>query len=415
MPKGSATSAAVLEIYTEVGMKKFFANVWTKRAISLISGCYAFVVCYICYCSIFYNIEISSRFSLCMLVTGVSIFSLVVMLYTRKQFLTKLASVIILPAMLPVVLLFFGEWEFIIPIIATGIIILLLSGAGEGFKTAFGTIFLLLYIFGALGYFLFSSFFVTTSKSYDVTSGVSPSQIYRYRVINTEDSSEGSTAVAVEPNNADIHYPFVTLSLKNIERIVYLERPISETADVQWMTQTRGEITQYLNSISDTISVHLSEEKLKKLGYTYESKLALTGLSIEQKKFLGRESSDMETIYLDTLTNEQLAYFELARSSDGRYYIPNPPAKLFTDSKLDTGKTAYLSDITPAWREEYNVEKNDSVYLNTLTDAQLAALGVPESGDVMMFNGKVCFRYYVAFLEEYFDVDDRSLSISLLS
>ena len=53
--------------------------------------------------------------------------------------------------------------------------------------------------------------------------------------------------------------------------------------------------------------------------------------------------------------------------------------------------------------------------LNTLTDEQLAMLGVPESGDVMTFNGKICFRYYVAVLENYFDVDDRSLSISLLN
>ena len=42
-------------------------------------------------------------------------------------------------------------------------------------------------------------------------------------------------------------------------------------------------------------------------------------------------------------------------------------------------------------------------------------LGVPESGDVMIFNGKICFRYYIADLENYFDVDDRSISISLLS
>jgi hypothetical protein len=42
-------------------------------------------------------------------------------------------------------------------------------------------------------------------------------------------------------------------------------------------------------------------------------------------------------------------------------------------------------------------------------------LGVPESGDVMMYDGKICFRYYVAILEDYFDVDDRSLSVSLLS
>lgn len=396
-------------------MKSFFANIWTKRAASLISAFYAFAACYICYCSIFYNIEISSRLSLCMLVTGVSLLSLVIMLYSRKQILTRISSMIILPAMLPVVLLYFGEWSLIIPIVVTGIIILLLSGAGEGWKTAFGTIFLLMYIFGALGYFLFTSFFVSSAKTQTVASGVSPSQLYRYSVVNTEDSSNGSTAVYVEPNNADVHYPFVTFSLKNMERVVWLERPITDNIDVQWTTQTRPEITAYLNTISDTISVHLSESQLKKLGYTYDSKLVLCDLEAEQKVAIGKSISDIDTIYLDQLTDDQLAYFGVGKDGGGRYYVLEPSAELLDDIGKKIGETVYFSELDSGWQAEFNVEKSDSVFLNTLTDEDLAMLGVPESGDVMTFNGKVCFRYYVAILENYFDVDDRSLSISLLS
>ena len=57
---------------------------------------------------------------------------------------------------------------------------------------------------------------------------------------------------------------------------------------------------------------------------------------------------------------------------------------------------------------------DDSIYLNTLTDEQLNKLGVPETGDVMMFNGEICFRYYVAEIEEYFDVESRHFSLDLL-
>ena len=53
--------------------------------------------------------------------------------------------------------------------------------------------------------------------------------------------------------------------------------------------------------------------------------------------------------------------------------------------------------------------------LKDLSDAQLAQLGVSESGDVLTFNGKVCFRYYVAELEDYYDTESRSLSIDLLN
>lgn len=396
-------------------MSKFFANIWVKRVASLVSGLYAFAACYLCYFSIFFDIQVSSRASLCLLVTGVSIFALVFMLYSRKQIITRIASWIILPAMLPVVLLYFGEWGLIIPVVATGIIILLLSGAGEGAKTAFGTIFLLLYIFGALGYFLFTSFFVTASKTQTVAEGESPSGKYRYTVINTEDSSNGSTAVYVEPNDADVYYPFVTFSLKNIERIVSLDRPVQEQADVQWVTQTRQEITAHLNTLSDSISIHLKESQLEQLGYTYDNKLALTGISGEQRVAIGKSASDTSTIYLDTLTAEQLAVFDIGKDASGRYYVLNPIPELLEQTGRSASETFYFSELSSAWQEEYYVTKDDSVPLNSLTDEQLAMLGVPESGDVMLFNGNVCFRYYVAVLEDYFDVDDRSLSISLLS
>ena len=144
-------------------MKNLFANVWTKRVIAILSVIYTFFVCKLCYYSIFYDIHIHQRASLCLAVSGVSLVALVIMLYTRHQILTRISSFIILPAMLPVVLLYFGEWGLIIPIIIVGIVILLLSGAGEGVKTALATIILLMYIFGALGYFLFTSFFVSTA------------------------------------------------------------------------------------------------------------------------------------------------------------------------------------------------------------------------------------------------------------
>lgn len=396
-------------------MSKFLSNIWTKRIASIISGVYAFFVCYLCYFAIFFDIHVSSKSSLCLLVTGVSIFALVFMLYTRKQIITRIASFIILPAMLPVILLYFGEWELIIPIIATGIIILILSGAGEGTKTALGTISLLLYIFGALGYFLFTSFFVTTAKTQTIEKGVSLSGKYRYTVINTEDSSNGSTAVYVEPNDADIKFPFVTFTLKNVEKIVNLDRPVQEKIKVQWITQTRQEITAALNGISDSIKVHLKESQLKQLGYTYDNKLALTGLSGRQKCSIGKSASYVDTIYLDTLTTEQLALFDIGKSNDGRYYVLNPPAELLTSLKAKNGDIIYFSELSSAWQAEFNVMKDDTVYLNTLTDEQLALLGVPETGDVMLFNDTVCFRYYIAILEEYFDVNDRSLSISLLS
>lgn len=403
-------------------MRKFFANVWTKRVFALVSVAYAVGACILCYFSLFYDIHIERQASQCLILVGISMLALVVMLYTRNQILTRISSFIILPAMLPVVLLYFGEWGLIVPIITTGVIILLLSGAGEGAKTAMGTIILLFYIFGALGYFLFTSFFLTDSKNETVDSGISPSGKYRYRVVNTIDNNDeksengpsGSTAVYVEPNDADKKYLFTTFTLKNVDRIVERTRPISEEVKVEWKTQTRAEITEQLNSMSEHIVLHLSEAELEKLGYTAVDHYTLFGISTEQKKALGKKASDFNDIPLSEVPDDKLSVFNLAKDEQGNYYVLSPTPE-FLAAIGSTGQSRiYLRDLSETHLRAFHIIVDDAIYLNTLTDQQLALLGVPESGDVMYFNGKVCFRYYIAILEEYFDTKSRHFSLDLL-
>ncbi len=436
-------------------MSKFFANVWTKRVVAVLSIVYMLFVCRLCYFSIFYDMHINDRVSTCLAVSGVSLAALIVMLYTRHQILTRIASFVILPAMLPVVLLYFGEWGLIIPIIAAGIIILLLSGAGEGIKTALATIILLMYIFGALGYFLFSTFFVASVKEQVVDTGVSPSGTYRYRVVNTEDTSNGSTAVYVEPNYADVKNTFATFTLKNQEHIVYMNRPVQSKVDISWTTQNRQEITDKLNSISDEIEVTVTDAELKRLGYTYDNKLMLSNLSASRKFALGLTASDVDPVPLDSLNAEQLDFFGIGKEADGRYYILDPDPLVVEKNGTDPGERIYFSEIKPKALKIYNrlnvdpptgityfnVTKSHTVMLNTLTDAQLADLGVSESGDVMLLSSskmvvaeedknkedavpteevvtaqdKIVFRYYVAELEDYFDVNSRRLTLDLLN
>lgn len=379
---------------------------------SLFSGLYAFGACFLCYCSLFYNIEISSRKSMCIILSVLSALFLVIMLYTRKQIITRISSFVILPAMLPVVLFYFGEWHLIIPFVAVGMIIFLFSGAGEGVKTTLGTIILLLYIFGSLGYFLVTSFFVTASKKETIESGVSPSGLYRYSVVNTQDSSNGSTAVYVEPNNADISIPrlYITFRINNFDRVVYLERPLTKDIKVEWKEQTRQEITKQLNAISDHIVLHLTEEQLSVLGYTYEEKLMMTELEFEDCQFLGIKQNTTKEVYLDDLNDEQLAYFNLAKD-EGGYYTTSEDEKFLKKAGAESGEKIYLKNLKKSLLDDLYVEKDDSVILSDLTDEQLGQLGVPEKGDVMTFNGQICFRYYVAILEDYFDVENKKIQL----
>lgn len=409
-------------------MNNFLGNIWTKRVVAVLSLLYALAVCRLCYFSIFYEIHVRDRVSLCLTVTVVSIIALVAMLYTRKQVITRIASFIILPAMLPVVLLYFGEWGMIIPIIITGVTILLLSGAGEGGKTAVGTIVLLMYIFGALGYFVFTSFFVSSAKETLVEKGTSPSGRYRYTVINTEDTSNGSTAVYVEPNYADEDFPFVNFTLKSMDRVVYRVRPIAEEIDIEWTTQSRQDVTQQIEAISDNIEITLTDDELKQLGYTYDNKLTLSDVDIDMKLQIGLDGSNVDPILLDSLNDEQLAVFGIGRDPNERYYILSPSAEVIDSAGAGSGKKIYFSEIDSDTIEKFQgeyldeyydykfkVTKDRTVLLNTLTDEQLKSFGVSDQSDVMTFNGKVCFRSYVAEIEDYYDVDSRHLSIDLLT
>lgn len=413
--------------YSEVKMKAFFSNIWTKRFVSIIAAFYTVGVFFLCYFSIFYDIHIHSRASVCLIVSGISAIALVLMLYTRKQILTRICSFLILLAMLPVVLLYFDEKALLIPIVVTGIVILLLSGAGEGTKTLIGTIILLLYIFGALGYFLFTTFFVTTAKTEIIEKGVSPSGRYRYSVINTEDKSGGSTAIYFEPNYADKEFPMVTFTLKNMEHICYLERPISEKIELEWKTMDRQTITDELNALSGNIMATLSDSELEKFGYSADSRLEVAEVDVYILLEIGLTASDVEPLRLDDLDDTQLARFDIGRDASGKYYALDPSPELLERTGSSGGKV-YLSDLDAKGCDIFNsdhvnswgvpnfkLQRNNEIPLSSLSDEQLAELGISESGDVLTYNGKVCFRYYVAELEDYFEVDKRSFSIDLLS
>ena len=397
-------------------MKSILSNIWAKRALALVSGLYAAGVCRLAYLSIFYDIHIKSRSALCITLVAVSLIALLCMLGSRKQVLTRISSFVILFAMLPVALLYFGEWALIVPIIATGIIIFLLSGAGEGAKTAMGTIILLMYVFGSIGFFMFKAFFVSSANETLVADGTSPSGQFRYEVVNTEDSSNGSTAVYIEPNYADVQYPFTRFSLKNIKRVVFQDRPIVEKCEVEWETQSRQDITKRLDHLSDTIEVELTEEELKQLGYTYDSKLMLdlTDMPSDKKFAIGKTAHDVDPILLDDLTENQLSVFGIAKTPNGRYYVAEPDQELIDDLKDYTDGPVYFDYMDSKQRKQFYVSKNRSVLLNELTDVQLNDLGIADEGDVMKFNGKTVFRYYVAELDDYFDTESRKLSFDLI-
>ncbi len=310
---------------------------WGRRFLSLIGVGYLVLVGWFSYLSIFYSISVSQKCLFCVTLCVISFGVLVAMYFCRYQVLTRLVGFLLLPAMLPFVLLYFGEWELILPVFITALLAFFFSGAGGRAKTILGVIYLLVYVLGSLVFFMLIAFFSSSTEQMILESGVSPSGLYRYEVLCADDSSGGDIEIHVAPSDRDIELPMVTFGANGFDRTVYMERPIPDgianfdpdSADtsetlVTWKTEKRSDITQELLSISSEIQIELSAE---------------------QRQLLG------------------------------------------------------ISDIV------------ETVYLRTLTEDQLELLGVPEENDVLIFDDKVCFRTYTAVLEDYFNDDNRSISL----
>lgn len=237
--------------------------------------------------SALYTVSVPNRPILAITLSLIGILVISSMLYSRKHFLTKFSCMLLLPCLLPTVLLNFHEWALIIPLAATCLLMFFFSGVAETPKTIFGTVYLLLYVLGSLGYFLAVSLLSTASTSTLIESRVSDSGSYRYSLINTEDSSGGSTKVTISPNDMDINFSVISFLAEDYERTVYIERPIQNEISLEWKTVSRQEVTSELKEISDRVTVALSKETKVSLGYSEDADVYIRDLSDKKLKELG--------------------------------------------------------------------------------------------------------------------------------
>ncbi len=364
-------------------MGAFFANKWTKRAVSLLSPLYCVLILGLSYLSIFYDMTVRNPVSVCLMISAVSLIALVVMLYSRKQVLTILSSLVMLPALLPAILLYFGQWEVLIPPLVVALVIFFFSGLGETAKTVFGTISLLLYLLGSLVYFLITTLFAPSTVSTTIETGVSPSGAYRYEVINTVDSSDGSTVVNIESNLLDKDWDLVLFQIKGLTRPVVQLRPLQQTSNIVWQTESRADITAQITSISKDVEVTLSEAQMDLLGLPAYEVTYGDGSSVTMSP-----AQYHETIV--TLTAEEMALLNTSQESYNLDELSNNALKKLGIT-IDDLRTMKLAEMT---------------------EADFDTLGIPEEGDVMYYNGKVVFRYYIAILEEYFALSNQEIGFT---
>ena len=364
-------------------MNQFLANPWTKRVVSLLSVVYCALVVMLSYYSIFYDLLLRDSRQTCIFASLISVIALIIMLYTRETFLTKLSSVVILAAMLCPILFYFGQWWILVPPFVVGVIIFLFSGMGETGKTIWGTIILLLYLIGSLIYFVTTSLFAPSTVTTVVQTGNSPSGAYRYTVTQTMDSSNGSTKVSVESNELNEEYfGLLEFRVTGLSRDVMIERPLNENVDIRWETASREDITKELSKISKDITVTLSDQQMNRLGRDAYQVNYPDGTSVSL-------SPEEYHALMYPLTAEDK---EVLKLEEDEMHVDVMGERSFRQTGV-------------------SVDDLRTVKLLELTESDLDKLGIPTQGDVMYYNDKIVFRYYIAELEEYFDISKQEIGL----
>ncbi|MBZ4670029.1 MAG: hypothetical protein PWQ76_638 [Clostridiales bacterium] len=221
-----------------------FDNIWIKRIVSFLCCTFSFFLAWLGYMSVFYKAVYVNKPAFVFIYLAINFFFLGIMLFSRKQPFTSLLTMLNMILIIPIVLMNFGDWFFIVPPALAVLITFFACGASESLKTVLGTVYLLIYIVSGLGFFIFTNLFMTsTSNTYTlIEKGFSPSGIYRYYIYDVADNSGGRTEVYVEPNDKDKDFGFVKFQVNGYAQRKYNVRN-HEKPTVEW----RDGETLYIN------------------------------------------------------------------------------------------------------------------------------------------------------------------------
>ncbi len=230
-------------------MREWFSNEWVKRCVSVFTASYAAVIAMLTFASFYYDIVFvdGKQTSFLVIYAASALVFLLLMLYTRDIFMTKLISVLLLPIVF--FLLIFniknGNWILIIPPFIVAITMFFASGTHETAKVVLGTIYLLLYVLGIVVYvvcnMLFGNSTVETPLNMDLDpkstvytyykddlkhlseivsddNAISPDGRYRFYLADVKDNKGGSVYIYVVPSGQDIKLKFFSLNTKGIKK-----------------------------------------------------------------------------------------------------------------------------------------------------------------------------------------------------
>lgn len=356
--------------------------------LSFVSLLYLKGVIKLAFYSMFYRLDIpeENRVKYCFLVSLTCLFFGAVMLFTRRQIVTRVSIMACMPFYLPIIVFNYKHLELLIPLGILVVVTYLASGTKEGPKTILGALFLMMYVLGFFVFIMVQNILQPASEETVIERGVTPGGSYRYSIVQVLDQGDGNTYVAVEPNDADIEYDHSKWYSKGFRQEVYRERPLKKGFKAEWTTQTRAEITKELITKNPSTVFVLNADQMEMLGLNvgFAEEFEISDLSRSQRHKLGYGSAkdDIDKFFAKFL------HIQLME--------PDFAVTLDFDKMVELG-------LNPTYEQR----------LSRMTDEQLALLGVPEENEVLKVGKKVVFREYVAVLERRFGEENRDMEAFL--
>lgn len=256
-------------------MKDFLSNIWVKRAVSVFNIAYFAVIVMLTCATFMYDLQFSAGkelpfFTVYLIASAVF---MALMIFSRKEFVTRVLSSLMLPLVFCLILFNMADWVLIIPPFIVAVVMFFAASTSENTKVILGTIYLLLYVIGLVAYFVLNLLFGTSAvetrldanitsnqtiynlykgdngegykKICDVISdnrSISPDGKYQFILYDVKDSDKGAVKICVVPYGQDIELKFFTLKQKGISKTISAKGTRGVVPDVDWIMD-KGRLT----------------------------------------------------------------------------------------------------------------------------------------------------------------------------
>lgn len=270
--------------------KSILSNKWFQFFVSVFNIVYLLLIGTLTVWTFLYNIKFNNEAAFYTLYISLSVIFCVTMFISRQQFITRVLSLLILLPTFALVIFNLENPIIYIPCFVVGVFMFFACSANANAKVVMGTIYLLMYIVGIIGFMLIYTLFggnstetVLTSSltdtaitsEYDMdkiaelnANSVSPNGKYRYYILDVQDNDRGKVIIVVEPNDMDINYRFFTLVEAGYTSRIAKNPTRGITPDIEWVSDNTiryrfGESAEWKTS---TVKIPDSKNYLRFLG-----------------------------------------------------------------------------------------------------------------------------------------------------